>query len=230
MAETSGVRVLATVLGAAGLAWALTLARMRGMMVEPGAGEGGVAFFTGFWATMTAAMMLPSAAPTVALVARLAGRARAAAPFVAGYLLLWCAYGLAAYGLLRALPGVARPELAAGLAIAAAGVYELTPLKRSCLRRCRTPLGFVASRWREGPLGPLVLGVEHGVFCAGCCLGLMAIVFAVGLMSLVGMAAVTAAVAAEKLLPGGERLTVAIAVGLIVLGVWVAATNWSVPA
>ncbi len=217
--------MLAAVLGAAGLAWAVSLVRMRGMMVEPGAGSGGVVLFAGLWATMTAAMMLPSAAPTVALVARIAGRARAAAPFVAGYLLLWCAVGLAAYGLLRVLPGFSRPELVAGVAIAAAGGYQLTPLKRSCLRRCRTPLGFVVHRWRDGPLGPLALGVEHGLVCAGCCVGLMAIVFAVGLMSLAAMAVVTVVVAAEKLLPGGERLSAALALGLVALGAWVAVSG-----
>ena len=224
------MRALAAVLAVAGLAWALSLVRMRGMMVEPGAGSGGVVFFAGFWATMTAAMMLPSAAPTVALVARIAGRARAAVPFVAGYLVLWCALGLAAYALLRALPGVPHAELAAGAAIGLAGLYQLTPLKQSCLRRCRTPLGFVAHRWRDGPLGPFALGVEHGAVCAGCCIGLMAIVFALGLMSLVAMAAVTVAIAAEKLLPGGQRLSLALAVALVALGSWIALGVGSVPA
>jgi predicted metal-binding membrane protein len=226
----AGVRALALVVAVAALAWAVSVARMRGMMVESGVGPAGLAFFVGFWATMTAAMMLPSAAPTVVLVARIAGGARQAVAFVGGYVLLWVGFGLVAYAALRALPGLSRRELIAGAAIVAAGAYQLTPLKRGCLRRCRTPLGFVAHRWREGPLGPVRLGVEHGVLCVGCCAGLMAVVFALGLMSLVGMAVVTLAIAAEKLLPGGERLSVAVAVGLVALGVLVALDSGAVPA
>jgi predicted metal-binding membrane protein len=85
--------------------------------------------------------------------------------------------------------------------IAAAAVYQLTPLKDACLRRCRGPLDFVTERWREGSGGALLMGVEHGAWCVGCCWALMAALFALGVMSLAWMAAVAAFIALEKLLP-----------------------------
>ena len=215
---------LAIVLGAALVAWIVVVARMRGMMVAPRVVPGGLGFFLGLWVTMTAAMMLPAAAPTVLVVTRLAAPGRSAPIlFVAGYLVLWGGYGLLGYGLVRLLPAFSERQLVAGGAIVAAGLYQLTPLKRACLRRCRAPLGFVVHRWRGGALGPLVLGLDHGLVCVGCCAGLMVILFALGLMSLIWMAIVTAAVCAEKLLPRGERLSVGFALALVALGLSVLA-------
>jgi predicted metal-binding membrane protein len=161
----------------------------------------------------------------------------AAWTFVAGYLVAWTAYGLVAYGLFRALralqPGFlawdAQGALVAGAAIAAAGAYQLTPLKRACLRHCRSPLHFVVGRWRGGRLGALAMGVEHGAWCVGCCGGLMLVLFALGVMSLRWMVLVAAVIFAEKVLPFGHRLPRAVAVAFLALGVWVAVAPGSVP-
>jgi predicted metal-binding membrane protein len=157
--------------------------------------------------------------------------------FVGGYLLAWTAYGLAAYGLFRALRAVWPAALAwdehgpllAGGAICLAGLYQLTPLKRACLRHCRSPLHFVLHGFRSGPLGALRMGVEHGAICVGCCFGLMLILWALGVMSLLWMAIVAAVIFAEKALPLGDRLPRAIAVCLVGLGLWVALAPASVP-
>ena len=117
----------------------------------------------------------------------------------------------------------------AGMAVVAAGVYQLTPLKRVCLRHCRSPLHFVLHRWREGRLGALRMGLEHGAWCVGCCWGLMLILFALGVMSLTWMVIVAGLVFAEKVLPFGARLPRVLAVCLIALGVWIAVAPASVP-
>ncbi len=117
----------------------------------------------------------------------------------------------------------------AGAAIVLAGLYELTPLKSVCLRHCRNPLHFILSRWREGTMGAIRMGSEHGAYCVGCCWGLMIVLFALGVMSLVWMAAVAALILAQKVLPGGARLTTVFAVAFIVTGIWVASSPGSVP-
>jgi predicted metal-binding membrane protein len=204
--------------GAAAIAWAVTAGRMNGMDAGPGTDLGGLGWYLGVWATMTAAMMLPSAALFVARVSR-----GLALRFVAGYLATWTAFGLAAYGLFRLVTWFDTGWLAwdrggpyvAGGAILAAGIYELTSLKQHCLRRCRTP----AARG----------GLAHGLDCIGCCAGLMAALFALGVMSLFWMAAAAAVIFAEKVLPHGLRLTRGVALALVVLGIWVASSPSSVP-
>src|SRR5438105_4501434 len=106
---------------------------------------------------------------------------------------------------------------------------QLTPLKRVCLRHCRSPLHFVMHRWRDGGVGALRMGLEHGTYCVGCCFGVMLILFVVGVMSLFWMAVVAAVIFAEKVLPYGDRLTRVIAGALLALGVWIAVAAASVP-
>jgi predicted metal-binding membrane protein len=237
--------VAALLLGAALIAWIVTIDRMSGMDAGPGTDLGALGWYVGVWVTMMAAMMLPSAAPMVLFFARAAearagGRAgarAATAAFVAGYLLVWTAVGLVAYGVFRVLRGLdlaflewdAAGPLVAGAAIAAAGVYQLSPLKRVCLRHCRSPLHVVTRRWRAGPLGALRMGAEHGGYCVGCCIGLMVILFALGVMSVLWMAAVAAVVFAEKVLPVGPIVRTALAGVLVGLGIWVAASPGTVP-
>jgi predicted metal-binding membrane protein len=181
---------------------------------------GGVGPFLGVWVTTMAAMMLPSAAPMVVAYAEL-GRARASPPaFVLGYLTVWTAYGLAAYAIGMELPNW---SWLAGAGLVLAGLYQLTPFKSGCLRRCRAPLGFVTRRWRAGRLGALSMGVEHGGWCAGCCTGLMLALFALGMMNLAWMAAVALLILAEKALPGGDRLARATGLALIAAGALVLA-------
>jgi predicted metal-binding membrane protein len=237
--------IVAALLAVALVTWIVTMQRMRGMDAGPGTDLGGLGWFVGVWVTMMAAMMLPSTAPMVLVVHRVAGerggRASGApattASFLAGYLAAWTACGLAAYGLFRALsaahPGFLAWDrsgpLVAGAAVAAAGAYQLTPLKRACLRHCRTPLHFVMHRWRRGPAGALAMGLEHGAWCLGCCVGLMLVLFAIGVMSLAWMALVAVLIFAEKVLPRGERLTGPVALCLIALGAFIALAPGRVP-
>jgi len=194
------------------------------------AGPGSVAVFLGLWLGMSAAMMLPSAAPTISLFALARGdRERNAtlstAVFVAGYLLAWAAVGLAAYAVARAL-GSASPLDAMwsrrleAAAFGLAGLYELTPVKSACLRHCRSPLGFLVRKRRASALR---LGVEHGAVCVGCCAGLMLVLVALGAMNLIWMAVVAGLIVVQKVVPRGDRASIplgiaflAVAVGLLV--------------
>jgi predicted metal-binding membrane protein len=212
---------------AAVAAWAVTVDRMRGMDAGPGTDLGGLAWYAGIWITMTAAMMLPSTAPAVHQIATLARRAPMLL-FAAGYLVVWSGYGLLAYGLFRLVTSFDLGWLgwsrggpyAAGAVVIAAGVYELTPFKRLSLGRCRSaPLGGDA----------FGSGLAHGLDCVGCSGALMAVLFALGAMSLFWMAVVGVAIFAEKVLPLGERLAPAFAVALVALGIWVAVSPATVP-
>ena len=227
---------LAALLAAPLVASVVSVARMRGMDAGPGTDLGSLGWYLGIWVTMTAAMMLPSAAPMVWLFATLSRGIRTWI-FVGGYVAAWTAYGLVAYGLFRVVTSLgtawlewdrAGPYAAAG-AIAAAGIYQLTPLKALCLRRCRHPLHFVMRSRRGGPLGALRMGLVHGLYCVGCCSGLMVILFALGLMSVVWMGLVAALVFAEKVLPYGYRLARPIALALLALAIWLASAPASVP-
>ena len=190
------------------------------------AGPGSLAAFLGLWVGMSAAMMLPSAAPTISLFALARGdRERSAtiptAVFVAGYLLVWTAVGVAAYGVARGL-GSASPLDAMwsrrleAAAFAAAGLYELTPLKSACLGHCRSPLGFLV---RRGQTSALRLGVEHGAVCVGCCAGLMLALVALGAMSLVWMALVAGLIILQKVLPYGDRAAAPLGIAFLVVAV-----------
>ncbi|HLM37358.1 MAG TPA: DUF2182 domain-containing protein [Gaiellaceae bacterium] len=227
----------AALLLAAGLvAWIVAVDRMRGMDAGPGTDLGGLAWFLGIWVTMMAAMMLPSAAPMTLMFARVSRKSQTSV-FVVGYLAVWAAYGLAAYGADRLVTAAGTEWLAwdragpyvAGGAIAAAGLYQLSPLKELCLRHCRGPFHYVVHGWREGRLGALRIGAEHGAYCIGCCWGLMAVLFALGVMSLFWMAAVAGVIFAEKVLPQGLRLSHMFALVLVALGIWVAVAPGQVP-
>jgi predicted metal-binding membrane protein len=145
---------------------------------------------------MMTAMMLPSAAPLVLLYGP-RGRGR----LVLGYLLVWAAIGLPVYALASAVDLMDVPAAAVAAVLAAAGVYQLTPLKDVCLRACRSPLDFVALRWGRGALR---LGAEHGAYCVGCCWALMAVLVVAAAMSVTAAAVIAAVVFAEKVLPAGE--------------------------
>jgi predicted metal-binding membrane protein len=223
------------VLGGALVAWIVTVERMRGMDAGPGTDLGGLGWFLGVWVTMMAAMMLPSVAPMALFFGHVSSAGRTAI-FLGGYLFAWTAYGLVAFGLYRGIRALdmgflswdAQGPVVAGAAIAFAGLYELTPLKSVCLRHCRTPL-HLRSRWRGGRLAALEMGLEHGLYCVGCCTGLMLILFALGAMSLVWMTLIAGLIFAEKVFPFGARLPALLAVCFLLLGTWVAAAPGSVP-
>jgi predicted metal-binding membrane protein len=233
-ARTSAT-LTAWLLGGALVAWLVTVERMRGMDAGPGTDLGALGWYLGVWVTMMAAMMLPSARPTVLLFARVRGEGSTWL-FVGGYLLAWTLYGLGAYAAYRGLRAAAPSFVAwddlgpwvAGGALVAAGVYQLTPLKSACLRHCRSPVHLLLRAPRGWP-GALRAGVEHGTVCIGCCLGLMLALFALGVMSVVWMAVVGLAILAEKTLPGGVSLARLVAVALIGLGLWVAVAPGNVP-
>ena len=238
--------LLAGLLALAVVAWVLTDDRMAGMDSTPGAALGGLGFYVTVWVVMMGAMMFPSVAPTVMMYDRLRdghrARGRGAAPdatpiFVLGYLLVWTAAGLVAYGLLAA-GGELDPAFLAwdeagrwltGGVIVAAGIYQLTPWKQACLVKCRSPMMFLAERWRDGRAGALGLGARHGTWCLGCCWALMAALFAVGVMSIGWMAVIAAFIAAEKLLPWPKTSRHAVGVALVVLGLAVSIMPADVP-
>src|SRR5438270_8581371 len=221
-------RTTIVLFGAAAVAWAVTVERMRGMDAGPGTDLGGLGWYLGIWVTMTAAMMLPSAAPAARNVARLARRVPTLI-FMAGYLAVWTGYGLAAYGLFRLVTSFDIGWLAwdeggpyvAGGVIVAAGIYELTPLKELSLRRCRSTLHSLSA---------LRSGLAHGLDCVGCSGGLMAVLFVLGVMSLFWMAMVAAVIFVEKVLPHGPGLSRLFALALVALGIWVAVSPATVPA
>ena len=238
--------LLGALLALAVVAWLVTDDRMGGMDSTPGMALGSLGFYLTVWVVMMAAMMFPSVAPTVLMYDRLReghrARGKGAAPdatalFVAGYLLVWTAAGLAAYGLFELVRAIDPAFLAwdeagryvtAGVIVAAA-VYQLTPLKQACLVKCRSPMMFLAERWRHGRAGALELGTRHGAWCLGCCWALMAALFAVGVMSLGWMALIAAFIAAEKLLPWPAAARRTVAVLLLLLGLGVAIAPGDVP-
>jgi predicted metal-binding membrane protein len=166
--------------------------------------------FLGTWTVMMAAMMLPSATPMI-LLHRLGadGRVRRglwSAAFVAGYLVVWGSVGIVVWGAALAASTFVMPEQRA-VAVAAilllAGMYQFTPLKSTCLRACRTPADFLLTHWHRGLSGQLRLGIEHGLYCLGCCWALMALFVGVGAMSLVWAAGIAVVVLIEKVRPEG---------------------------
>jgi predicted metal-binding membrane protein len=177
------------------------------------AGMGAPAFL-GAWLVMMGAMMLPSAAPLVLVYRRGASRTATGA-LTAGYLALWAAVGIAAYAADSSLEG----SRVAALVLVGAGLYELTPLKARFLRQCRDSAGFLMTRWRGGPAGAFRLGLEHGLFCLGCCWALMAVLVVSAAMGLAWAAVIALAVFAEKVLPGDRMWRLVIAGALLGLGI-----------
>jgi predicted metal-binding membrane protein len=183
------------------------------------------------WAVMMAAMMLPSALPMILAFIKLGndavGVARARS-FVAAYLLVWCAFSAAASVAQWAsqAAGWVDPMIVSrsvGLTAALlliAGLYQFSPLKRICLSSCRTPMAFLLGEWRGGVSGAFVMGLRHGLFCLGCCWALMALLFVGGAMNLAWVAALSIAVAVEKLAPHGDRLARLLGAALIATGLW----------
>jgi len=174
----------------------------------------GIAFT--MWVVMMAGMMIPSVAPMVLTHAAIARRRAAqGAPFVssafflAGYLLAWTAFSAVAaftQGLLFRAAVLDGRSLSVGpwagaAVLLAAAIFQLSPAKCACLSRCRSPMGYFLTHWREGNAGALRMGLGHGLSCVGCCWLLMAVLFAVGIMNLLWGAALTAFVVAEKVLP-----------------------------
>ena len=193
------------------------------------------------WAVMMVAMMVPSAAPMVLAFLGVNQRRQAAGRpfvpagiFVAGYLAIWTGYSavatLAQWGLHKAAllsPAMtATSPFLSGSLLIAAGIFQWTPLKRLCLKGCRSPLLFLMSEWRDGNAGAFIMGLRHGSYCVGCCWVLMALLFVAGVMNLLGVAVIAIFVMAEKSLPRGELLGHVTGVALVVAGVGRMARVW----
>lgn len=197
------------------------------------------------WWLMMIAMMLPSAAPMVLLHASVTRRALtraeatgtpcpshrlgpATAAFICGYLVMWGAFSLAAITaqwalgrveLLTAMMTTTSHLLGSGLLLAA-GIWQLTPLKTVCLRHCRSPIDFLSTHWRPGAGGAFRMGIEHGVFCLGCCWFLMALLFYGGIMNLIWIVGLALFVLVEKTMPAGIAFARVTGLLLIAWGIW----------
>jgi predicted metal-binding membrane protein len=189
------------------------------------------------WAVMMVAMMTPSATPVILIFAGMqrkqSGRRLPLILFifVAGYLLVWSGFSAAAAAaqwtlhqaaMLSPAMRTASPWLGGGILIAA-GIYQLTPSKRACLAHCQSPLGFLMSHWRAGTAGALRMGIAHGAYCVGCCWALMCVLFVVGVMNLVWVAALSIVVLVEKIGPAGQVVARVTGVGMVAAGIlmWV---------
>jgi predicted metal-binding membrane protein len=230
--------VFTVLLTLAGVGWALVAWQAAGMgmtqkRLDLTMGMAAPLFIV-MWTAMMVAMMFPASAPMVLAFARTQAGKRAdggpyvpTAFFLAPYVVVWTTFGVVGFVTARVVAAVAGdsmwavdnlPRIAGGLLVAA-GVYQLTPLKRVCLARCRTPLSFMLSYWREGRRGAMSMGLRHGLYCLGCCWVLFLVLLPLGVMNVVAMVAVAALVFAEKVLPRGELVARAAAVGLLAYGV-----------
>ncbi|MBW4051523.1 MAG: DUF2182 domain-containing protein [Proteobacteria bacterium] len=231
--------ILGLLLALAVAAWAVLVWKGAGADMGMHARTMGMtaSLFLAMWVVMMVGMMFPAAAPVILAfhMVQSGKRRRGEAfvstwVFVAAYLFVWTLAGIAAYA-----GAVAAGAIAVGMALSpattarlggamlvAAGLYQLTPLKDLCLSRCRTPLAFFMTSWRDGPVGALRMGLRHGAYCLGCCWLLFAILFPLGIMNLAAMAVVTLVVFAEKAMPRARATARAAAVVLIVYGVAVA--------
>jgi predicted metal-binding membrane protein len=200
--------------------------------------------FLVMWTVMMAAMMFPSAAPMVLLFDRIergkrdAGRSSVpTAYFVGAYLAIWTLFGVAAFAVAVAVDHVSEHSTWAmdnwarvgGGLLVAAGVYQLTPLKDRCLAKCRSPMAFLMTSWREGRTGAVQMGLMHGGYCLGCCWLLFVILLPLGVMNVAAMIVLTLLVFGEKCLPSGERLARAAALVLIGYGLLVIAYPAALP-
>jgi predicted metal-binding membrane protein len=193
------------------------------------------------WSAMMAAMMIPGASPMITAFATINHRRRArAAPYVPttafllGYLIVWAGFSVMAtalqwllqkLGLLTTMMQSSSYYWSAAL-FGAAGLYQLSPLKETCLAYCRSPDAFVLTEWRDGALGAVVMGLRHGLFCMGCCAALMLLLFAVAVMDLRWVVALTVLVTSEKILPGAKVWRLAIAALLMAIAIGFALAGW----
>jgi predicted metal-binding membrane protein len=201
-------------------------------------GTGDLAMLFAMWAVMMAGMMLPSAAPALLLYARVIrhspgverGQVQAQVyAFAGAYLLVWTAFSLVATLLQRLLAQslLLNPMMETssaifgGVLLMVAGIYQLTPWKRSCLDACRSPIEFMTRHWKPGVRGGFYLGLANGLFCLGCCWALMLLLFVGGVMNLWCILALTVFVLLEKVAPRGAQGGRLSGVLLFATGIWI---------
>lgn len=191
------------------------------------------------WAVMMGAMMLPSAIPMLVIHKKISAKRDPETPtanrwFVAAYLFAWALFCVLAAGLQWGFQraGVLshmlelKGTLIGGIILVAAGVFQLSPLKATCLGNCRSPMGFLLTDWRSGRAGAFQMGFKHGQYCIGCCWALMMVLFVAGVMNLTAIAVLSGIVAIEKLAPRGEFLAKLGGVAVITWGVWLVSSAW----
>jgi predicted metal-binding membrane protein len=200
---------LAATLGLAAATWVVAVRQMNGMDMGAATELGSFGFFVVLWVSMMAAMMLPAATPAVLRRAHASGRVRAVLLFVGSYLAVWTLVGVAIYALYRP-----HGSFAAGAVVIAAGVYEFTPLKRRCRRRCRESVRS---------------GFQFGRYCVGSSIGLMLMLVALGVMSVTWMSVIAVLVLAQKLLPLKAAIDVPLALAIVGLGILIVLAPSSVP-
>ena len=200
---------LAATVGLAAASWVIAVRQMQGMDMGVATRLGSFASFTAVWVVMMAAMMLPGAAPAVLRRTQASDGVRAVPLFIGSYLAVWALAGSAVYALYRP-----HGPVAAGAVTVAAGVYEVTPLKRHFRRRCRDSVRS---------------GFRFGLCCVGSSIGLMLILLALGVMSVTWMAVIAVIVLAQKLLPARAAIDVPLALAIAGLGTWIIIAPWSVP-
>ncbi|MFI7005074.1 DUF2182 domain-containing protein [Streptomyces sp. NPDC050145] len=226
----------------AALAWVLTVGQARDMGVEPGTMGMALPLFLLLWLAMMAAMMLPSVAPVALTWAKGIGRQSSGAvralrttEFLCGYLLVWTAFGLLAYGGLALTGDLVDGNPDAGkwigaAAFALAGLYQWGPLKDICLRHCRSPMAQLMRYASYRPrLRDLRVGLHHGAYCLGCCWALMVVLIPLGVMNIAAMAAVAALIFLEKLWYRGPQLARVSGVAFLVLAVLAPFQDWLLP-
>jgi len=231
--------ILAALLVWAAAAWGVLIWQAattdQAMAMTPTMGMG-APLFLAIWVAMMVAIMFPTAAPMVLTFARVqAGKRRTEQPFVptwvfvGAYLLVWSALGIVAYGGAAVAERLADRSLwlmdhaarIGGGVLIAAGLYQLTPLKTICLAKCRSPLAFIMTAWRDGRGGAFRMGLAHGLYCAGCCWLLFGILFPLGMLNVAVMALITALIFAEKSLPVGRPLSRVAGAALVAYGLLV---------
>ena len=200
---------LTATLGLAAASWGIAVWQMNGMDMGVATGLGSFAFFSTVWVVMMAAMMLPGAAPAVLRRVQASGGVRAVPPFIGSYLAVWALVGVAVYTVYRP-----HGSVAAGVVAIAAGVYEFTPLKRHFRRRCRDSVRS---------------GFGFGLCCIGSSIGLMLMLVALGVMSVIWMSVTAVLVLAQKLLPAKAAVDVPLALAIVGLGIWIIIAPRSVP-
>jgi predicted metal-binding membrane protein len=234
--------LLLALIGISTIAWAYTIALSSGsghgahanILVEPRAWTAAdLAVTFGMWTVMMMAMMLPTTAPMVLSLAKISrdkseatGPLAPASGFLLGYAIVMTAFSLVAavaqWGFHQAawtsITGESTNRAFAGAVLLAAGGFQFTRLKDACLRRCRSPLWFLMTHWRPGPVGGLRMGISHGRFCIGCCWALMALMFVGGSMNLLWTAGLALFMLAEKALPAGREVGRIAGAGLVVWG------------
>ena len=187
------------------------------------------------WAVMMVAMMTPSATPMILTFAGLNRRrnpnentGNKSVSFLAGYLIVWFSFsaiatliqwGFHSLGLLSPELISVTPVIGAIILILA-GIYQFTPLKYVCLSNCRTPVSFLATEWRDGTSGALIMGLRHGLYCLGCCWTLMLLLLVTGVMNLLWVALIAGYVLVEKVTPAGQKISLAIGLFIFGWGVW----------